>query len=146
MISSCARLVFIPQRSGRIVNVIAQIKRGFPGMVHTGAARAGVDNLTKTLAIEWSRYNIKLNSVAPGVIESTGTQRYPEAILDDAKKATPLSRLGTCEEVAYLITFLASEKLSGFITGQTYYIDGGQSLSGDIFHFAMEYPNKSAKL
>ena len=51
----------IPQRRGRIVNIIANIARGFPGMVHTGAARAGVENMTKTLAVEWAQYGIAVN-------------------------------------------------------------------------------------
>jgi citronellol/citronellal dehydrogenase len=67
----------IPKRRGRIVNVIANVARGFPGMVHTGAARAGVDNMTKTLAVEWSQYGIAVNAVAPGIIRTTGTDRYP---------------------------------------------------------------------
>lgn len=58
MTSAVARKAFIPQNSGSIVNVIAMIYRGFPGMVHTGAARAGVDNITKTLSVEWSTYSI----------------------------------------------------------------------------------------
>jgi len=131
--SSVARLAFIPQNSGRIVNVIAQIARGFPGMVHTGAARAGVDNLTKTLSVEWARYNIKINSVAPGIILSSGTDRYSPEFLQKGKEGTPIGRLGTCEEVAFLILFLCSERAAGFITGQTYYIDGGQSIWGDIW-------------
>lgn len=57
-----ANTIFIPERKGSIVNVIAQIRNGFPGMVHTGAARAGVDNMTKTLAIEWSRYGTFFSS------------------------------------------------------------------------------------
>jgi len=133
MTSITAKYAFIPQKRGRIVNVIAQIKRGFPGMVHTGAARAGVVNITKTLSIEWSSYNIKINSVAPGVIISSGTDRYGSHFLDQAKAATPLGRHGTVEEVSHLITFLSSEKAASYITGQTYYIDGGSSLWGDFF-------------
>ena len=75
-----AKTFFIPQKEGNIVNIIANIFRGFPGMVHTGAARAGVDNLTKTLAIEWVRYNIRINAVAPGIINSSGMETYPPAI------------------------------------------------------------------
>jgi citronellol/citronellal dehydrogenase len=63
-----AKHFFIPNKSGTIVNIIANMFRGFPGMAHTGAARAGVENLTKTLAVEWSIYNININAVAPGII------------------------------------------------------------------------------
>ena len=73
MTREVATASMIPERRGRIVNVIAQIARGFPGMVHTGAARAGVENMTKTLAIEWARHDVAVNSVAPGVIRSSGT-------------------------------------------------------------------------
>jgi len=132
MTSAVAKLAMIPQKSGRIVNVIAQIMRGFPGMVHTGAARAGVDNMTKTLSIEWAQYNIKINSVAPGVIKSSGTERYGEGMVDSMVDLIPLKRLGTTEETAYLITYLSSEKLASYVTGVTWYIDGGQSLNGDL--------------
>lgn len=120
----------IPQKRGRIVNVIAQVIRGFPGMVHTGAARAGVDNMTKTLAVEWSQFGIRVNAVAPGVIETSGTKQYPPQLLEDAKKANPLKRLGCAEEVAHLIVYLVSAQ-ADFVTGQTYYIDGGASLWGE---------------
>ena len=69
----------IPARRGRIVNVIANIYRGFPGMAHTGAARAGVENMTMTLAVEWAQFGILVNAVAPGVILSSGTAQYPPA-------------------------------------------------------------------
>lgn len=135
MTHAVATRAMIPAKSGAIVNVIAQILRGFPGMVHTGAARAGVDNLTKTLAVEWAQHDVRVNSVAPGVIESSGTKQYPPELLVNSKRATPLKRLGTPEEVADLIAFLASPAAT-YITGQTYYIDGGQSLWGDIWQIA----------
>jgi citronellol/citronellal dehydrogenase len=123
---------FLKQKRGRIVNVIAQIARGFPGMVHTGAARAGVENLTKSLAIEWAQHGVRVNAVAPGVIKTTGTEQYPPALLEMGRKATPLKRLGRTEEVSHLIVYLASSA-ADFVTGQSFYIDGGQSLWGDIF-------------
>jgi len=125
-----AKRAFLPGKRGRIVNVIAQVARGFPGMVHTGAARAGVDNLTKTLAVEWSQFGVRVNAVAPGVIRTSGTKQYPPQLLEDAKKANPLKRLGSAEEVGHLIVYLAS-RMADFVTGQTYYIDGGASLWGD---------------
>jgi len=125
-----ATLAMLPAKRGRIVNVIAQIARGFPGMVHTGAARAGVENVTKTLAIEWASSGIRVNAIAPGVIKTTGTAQYGDAVLEHARRATPLKRLGTAEEVSHLIVYLAS-LAADFVTGQTFYIDGGQSLWGD---------------
>ena len=125
-----ATKAFIPQKRGRIVNVIAQIARGFPGMVHTGAARAGVGNMTKTLAVEWALHGIRVNAVAPGVIKTTGTAQYPPELLENAKRASPVKRLGSPEEVAHVIVYLAS-RYADFVTGQTWYIDGGDSLWGD---------------
>src|SRR5258708_349061 len=98
----------IPQRRGRIVNVIANVARGFPGMVHTGAARAGVDNMTKTLAVEWAQYGICVNAVAPGTVRSTGTDRYPPDLVEISRQRPPSKRLGTPEEVAHLCAYLAT--------------------------------------
>lgn len=63
---------FKPQKFGVVVNVIADMWRGFPSMVHTGAARAAVHNITQTLGVEWAQYGVRVVSVAPGVIDSTG--------------------------------------------------------------------------
>jgi citronellol/citronellal dehydrogenase len=132
MSQAMAKHFFIPQKSGVILNIIANIYRGFPGMAHTGAARAGVDNLTKTLAIEWSKYNIRVNAVAPGIIRSTGLQQYPQEIIQGLEAQLPTPRLGTTEEVAWLSLFLCSPA-AAYITGETVYIDGGQRLWGDVF-------------
>lgn len=139
MTHQVANQAMIPQKRGRIVNVIAQIARGFPGMVHTGAARAGVDNMTKTLAVEWAVHGIRVNAIAPGVIKSTGTTQYPPPLLEMAKKASPVKRLGTPRECAHLVTYLAS-KQADFVTGQTFYIDGGQSLWGDQWQIPDQVP------
>jgi citronellol/citronellal dehydrogenase len=127
-----ANQAMIPQKSGRIVNVIANIYRGFPGMAHTGAARAGVENLTMSLSVEWSQFGILVNAVAPGIILSTGTQQYPPQLLERGVAQTPLKRVGTCEEVAASIVFLASPAAQ-FITGATLRIDGGQALWGNLW-------------
>jgi citronellol/citronellal dehydrogenase len=123
---------FFPEKRGRIVNVIANIARGFPGMVHTGAARAGVDNLTKTLAVEWAEYNVQVNAVAPGIIKSTGTDQYPPELLENSRQKTPMKRVGTPAEVAELVAYLASDA-AWFVTGETWYIDGGAHLWGDAW-------------
>lgn len=122
----------IPQQGGRIVNVIANIYRGFPGMAHTGAARAGVENLTMTLAVEWAQFGILVNAVAPGIIRSSGTAQYPPQLLERAVSQTPLKRAGTCEETAAAILFLASPAAQ-FITGTTLRMDGGQALWGQTW-------------
>ena len=133
MTREMANTFFIPQKDGVIINIIADVFRGFPGMVHTGAARAGVENMTKTLAVEWSEYNIRLNCVAPGTIESSGLDTYPKPIQDmfaEAKEANPLGRFGTVEDTANAVCFLASS-LASYITGVTLYVDGAQHLHGD---------------
>jgi len=122
-----ANQAMIPAKRGRIINVIANIYRGFPGMVHTGAARAGVENMTMTLAVEWAQFGILVNAVAPGLILSSGTAQYPPQLLDRGIRETPLGRAGTCEEVAATIVFLASPAAQ-FITGATLRLDGGQAL------------------
>ena len=127
-----AKKAMIPQKRGAIVNIIAEIYRGFPGMAHTGAARAGVDNLTKSLAVEWATHKVRVNAVAPGIIRTSGTDRYPQELLEISRRETPWKRLGTPEEVAHLVVFLAS-RAADFITGATYYIDGGLALWGDMY-------------
>ena len=132
MTRQVATAAMIPARRGRIVNVIANIYRGFPMMVHTGAARAGVENMTMTLSVEWARFGILVNAVAPGIILSSGTERYPREAIEMAIRNCPLRRAGTVEEVAASIVFLLSPAAQ-FITGTTLRIDGAQSLWGDTF-------------
>lgn len=130
MTSAVANKHLLPGKRGRVVNVIANIARGFPGMVHTGAARAGVENLTKTLAVEWAQHNVQVNAVAPGIIKTTGTNQYPPELVEQSRTRTPMKRLGTAGEVAELIVYLASDA-AWFVTGATFAIDGGASLWGD---------------
>ena len=133
MTREVATRAMIPASRGRIVNVTAMVSRGFPGMSHTGAARAGVENLTKSLAIEWATHNIRVNAVAPGNnIHTSGTDQYGPDLLELTRKATPLKRLGTADEVAHVIVFLASDA-ADFVTGSVWGIDGGQPLWGDIW-------------
>jgi citronellol/citronellal dehydrogenase len=135
MTQAVATRHLIPARRGRIVNIIANIARGFPGMVHTGAARAGVENLTKTLAVEWAHHNVQVNAIAPGIIVSTGTDQYPPEFLELARQRTPMKRMGSPEEVAELVAYIASEA-AWFVTGETWYIDGGAHLWGDNWTIA----------
>jgi citronellol/citronellal dehydrogenase len=74
---------YMGEHGGKIVNIVAECRNGFPRMVHTGAARSGIINMTKTLAVEWGPYNgIRVNCVAPGTIVSSGMKNYPENVVD----------------------------------------------------------------
>ncbi|KAG2459337.1 PECR reductase, partial [Polypterus senegalus] len=102
----CCKEVYnawMKQNGGAIVNIIADIFKGFPGMLHTGAARAGVENMTKTLAIEWAASGVRVNAVAPGTIVSkTAVENYKDlgtAIFKKAVHLIPAKRLGVPEEV-----------------------------------------------
>jgi len=133
MTRDIAKHFFLPQKEGTIVNIIAQVHRGFPGMVHTGAARAGVENMTKTLALEWSHANIRINCIAPGIIDSSGLDTYPKPVQDmfeEGKKNNPLRRFGKVEDVSNAVCFLASP-LASYITGITLYVDGAAHLNSD---------------
>lgn len=128
-----AKSFFIPQKHGVIVNITANVLRGFPGMAHTGAARAGVENLTKSLAQEWAEYNIRVNAVAPGTIDSSGLDNYPPMMQDffDAEEHKNLmGRFGSVEDVANAVIFF-SGPMSSYVSGTTLYVDGMEHLAGD---------------
>ena len=127
-----ANKFFLVQESGNIVNIVLNNFRGTPGMAHSAAARAGVMNLAKTLAVEWIGRNIRINSVAPGVIFSSGLDNYPPELVAMISEKLPMKRFGTVEEVANAVTFLASP-MASYITGETLYVDGGSRLWGDIW-------------
>ena len=98
---------------------------------HVGAAKAGVDNLMRNLAMEWGRFGIRVNSIAPGPIGGTeGMRRLgPEELHEQFKRAIPLGRFGTVDEIGQVAAFLASP-LATFITGSLIVADGGQNLPG----------------
>lgn len=120
------------EHGGSVINVVANMWRGFPGLMHTGAARAAVVNMTKTLAVEWARYNIRINAVAPGVIKTEGLRVYPPEIIRGIESKIPLKRMGTAEETAAAIVFLASPG-GAFFHGTTLAMDGGQAIWGDMW-------------
>jgi citronellol/citronellal dehydrogenase len=116
---------------GSIVNMTADYRNGFPNMVHTGAARAGMANLTMTLAYEWAVSGVRVNSVAPGWIASSGMDTYTGEFKENIPKLKnhcPLGRLGTESEVSAAVVFLLSDA-SAYITGTEIRIDGGVPLA-----------------
>ncbi len=127
-----AKRFFFEQKHGVVVNIVVNNFRGIPGMVHTGAARAGVSNMTQTLAVEWASRGIRLNCIAPGIIQSSGLENYPPELTKDVARIIPMKRLGTVDEIAALALFLCSP-LAGYMTGDTIYADGGSRLWGDIW-------------
>jgi citronellol/citronellal dehydrogenase len=123
------------QHGGAIVNMTADMWRGMPGMGHSGAARAGMANLTKTAAFEWASFGVRVNAVAPGWIASSGMDTYGGAVkgfIPKLKNHVPLRRLGTEAEVSAAICFLLSPA-AAFITGVTLPIDGGAPLGNPLF-------------
>ncbi|HYL20002.1 MAG TPA: SDR family oxidoreductase [Burkholderiales bacterium] len=103
----------------------------YPYQVHVGAAKAGVDNLMKNLALEWGKYGIRSNSIVPGPIEGTeGVKRLGgEAWAATQQNSIPLGRFGTLDDIARAAVFLASP-LASYVTGTVLVVDGGQNLAG----------------
>ena len=120
---------------GAIVNMTADFRNGMAGMGHSGAARAGMSNLTMTAAFEWAFAGVRVNAVAPGWIASSGMDTYggmTRSIIPKLKKHVPLRRLGVEAEVSAAICFLLSPG-AAFITGVTLAIDGGAPLGSPLF-------------
>jgi len=121
---------YMRDHGGVIVNMLMENWRGFPGMVHSAAARAGIENLTKTLAVEWARSGVRINAVAPGLIESSGLDNYPDMakqFIQNVVQDIPFKRMGTESETAAAIVFLLSPGAS-YISGESIRIDGASSL------------------
>jgi 3-oxoacyl-[acyl-carrier protein] reductase len=113
------------QKYGRIVNMtsVAGIV-GNPGQTNYSAAKAGVIGFTKAMAKEYGAKNIAVNAVAPGFVPTDLTNPLPQEVKDYLLKLTALGRMGTAEEVANVVAFLASDEAS-YITGQVLAVDGG---------------------
>lgn len=124
---------------GSIVNITADNKNGMPGMGHSGAARAGVENITKTAAWEWGRHGVRVNTVAPGWVASSGLDTYPEEMkmqLRSLKYAVPLGRIACEAEVSSVICFLLSDG-ANFISGQSIWVDGGSNMGSAAAMFPL---------
>jgi citronellol/citronellal dehydrogenase len=113
-------------RGGKIVNVTLSPHNGLPGMAHSSAARAAVENLTRVLAIEWARFGIRLTALAAGHFATeTLMTKYPKPVVEGVADTVPLGRLGTPEEMAWLVAYLASPA-GDYFSGTVLTLDGGR--------------------
>jgi citronellol/citronellal dehydrogenase len=126
MTHAAATKAFIPQEGGKVLSVTLSPHNGMPGMVHSGAARAAVENMMRTLAIEWSRFGIRLCALAAGQFGTeTLRTKYPPAVVENVERSVPLGRVGEPEEMAWLVAYLASPA-GDFFSGTTITIDGAR--------------------
>ena len=128
--SSAAAKIMVEQKSGNIISVASMDAfRAAISVVPYGAAKAGVVSLTKTLALELSPSNIRVNCIAPGYIDTPGTSQWRTPELEAQLCSNiPLGRMGQPEDIAPVALFLASDA-SSYITGETILVDGGALLS-----------------
>ena len=126
MSHAAATKAFIPGGGGKILSVTLSPHNGMPGMVHSGAARAAVENMMRTLAIEWARFGITTCAIAAGQFATeTMLTKYPREVVENIAHSIPLGRTGRPEEVAWLLAYLASPA-GDFYSGTTITIDGAR--------------------
>jgi citronellol/citronellal dehydrogenase len=126
------------KHGGAIVNIVADMWGGMPGMGHSGAARAGMVNFTQTAAIEWAASGVRVNAVAPGWVATSGMDTYPPSMkpyIMSLKEAVPLKRMGTEAEISAVICFLLSDG-AAFVSGDCLRIDGAASQGSRVFPLA----------
>ena len=129
LMAQAAALPMIKQKYGRIVNTSSIAAQGNVGQANYSASKAGVIGLTHTLALEWARFNINVNCVAPGGVNTPMTANIPEQVRTKLLEGTPFKRWAEPEEIAAVHAFLASDDAS-YITGQVIWVDGGVTLGG----------------
>lgn len=117
---------------GSIVNIVLTFQRGFPGVAHSCAARAAVAYLSKTVAVEWAPHNIRVNCVAPGVIESTGFKQYSPEARQQFLRGNPMLRAGDVQDIAHSVVYLTAPS-GKFVTGELLTVDGGGVLWGELW-------------
>jgi NAD(P)-dependent dehydrogenase (short-subunit alcohol dehydrogenase family) len=125
--AQAAAAVMIPQGGGRIVNTASVSALGNIGQANYSASKAGVIGLTRTLALEWARFGINVNCVAPGATRTRMTEGIPEKILERLIQGIPAGRMADPGEIAAAHLYLASDE-AAFVTGQVLFVDGGQTV------------------
>jgi len=130
MTQAAARRWIAEKRPGNVVNIVADIWRGLPGIAHTAAARAGVVYLSKTIAVEWAPHDIRVNCVAPGCCETSAFALYPPEGAASYKESNPMLRAGDAWDIAEACVYVAAPS-GKFITGEVITVDGGQQMWGD---------------
>jgi citronellol/citronellal dehydrogenase len=127
MSHAVATKAMIPSgRGGKIMNVTLSPHHGLPAMAHSSAARAAVENLTRVLSIEWSRFNIRLTALAAGHFDTEVLRtKYPKPVAEGAARTVPLGRLGSEEEFAWLVAYLASPA-GDYFSGTVLTLDGAR--------------------
>lgn len=119
------------QNSGKIVNIASRAWLGNRGQSNYAASKAGVISLSRVLALELGKYNICVNVVAPGLIDTPLTRNLKPEVLESLINAQPTRKIGQPEDVARAVAFLGSEA-THFITGQVLYVDGGKSIGSNM--------------
>jgi len=126
MTHAAATKAFIPQGEGKVISVTLSPHNGMPGMVHSGAARAAVENMMRTLSVEWARFGVRLIAIAAGQFDTeTLRTKYPPEVVAAVPATVPAGRLGTEEEMAWLVAYLASPA-GDFYSGTVITIDGAR--------------------
>ena len=115
----------IPGGGGKIISVTLSPHHGLPGMAHSSAARAAVENLMRVLSIEWARFNIRTTAIASGHFRTDALKKYPQPVQDSVARTVPVQRLGEAEEQAWLVAFLASPA-GDYYSGDVITIDGAR--------------------
>src|SRR5262245_5190339 len=126
MTHAAATKAFIPQGGGKVLSVTLSPHHGMPGMAHSGAARAAVENMMRTLSVEWARFNVQLCAVAAGQFDTEVLRtKYPKEVAENVVRTVPAQRLGRPDEMAWLIAYLAAPG-GDFLSGCVITIDGAR--------------------